>query len=70
MWGDEFARVLEYLLRVKLPNGRCAFDLDARNHEGTTFTYIHFFIYLKSVHFSVCLCVCALHLKRRIRTVR
>jgi len=33
-YGDEYATVLEYLIRIKQPNGCPAFDLDARNHEG------------------------------------
>ncbi len=35
-YGDEYATVLEYLIRIKQPNGCPAFDLDARNHEGMT----------------------------------
>ena len=39
-YGDEYATVLEYLIRIKQPNGCPAFDLDARNHEGMTlFTF-------------------------------
>ena len=33
-WGDEFAAVLKYLIRVRRLDGSLAFDLDARNHEG------------------------------------
>ena len=38
-WGDEYNQVLRYLLRVKMPDGRPAFDINARNHTGKDFSY-------------------------------
>ena len=35
MWGDEFNEVLRYLVRIKTPDDKMAFDLNARNHTGT-----------------------------------
>ena len=34
MWGDEFFEVLRYLVRVRTPDNKLAFDLNARNHTG------------------------------------
>ncbi|XP_046437513.1 uncharacterized protein LOC124188739 [Daphnia pulex] len=34
MWGDEFYEVLRYLVRVRTPDNKLAFDLNARNHTG------------------------------------
>jgi hypothetical protein len=34
MWGDEFFEVLRYLVRVRTPDNKLAFDLNSRNHTG------------------------------------
>lgn len=34
IWGDEFNQVLSYLVRVRTPDDKLAFDLNARNHTG------------------------------------
>lgn len=34
MWGDECSEVLQYLVRVRTPDDKPAFDLNALNHMG------------------------------------
>lgn len=38
IWGDDFNEVLRYLVRIRTPDDKIAFDLNARNHTGQHFT--------------------------------